>query len=559
MNKAHLLYYSGRIDTMYRMDEENIGKDAESLLFPNYTKHTAAKDGKDTTESVHVDTNETDATHTALSIDKTVIVIGAGIAGLAIACLLSKKGYTVRVLEKNDENFTKVSEKKVQGYPFTLEPPWVVFPEAFNHFFSLLDEKMSDYITLERVTPAFRAICKDTSINTDIRGDWIIDGKFFETLEPGAERAYENFIADVKSKYDRMWNTILFDTTENASKIGRLRAMFDSSVRTLYGKSQSYVQKFFKNDVIQKILQYQHVFMGGSPYITPAFLTVATNIERGGVFYPKGGVQEIYQGFKKLAQKYGVTITYKAPVRNILVEHAHAIGVTLESGEVISAQTVISNADMAYTELSLLPAESRTYGEQYWNEKILAPSVCVLYLGLRESVDAFPSHTILFPKDWRHTHEQLFERGQFPDDPYLYIYASPAKDALTIHVPISARMTYSKQTLDLFRQQILRVLAGDVGITNIESIIEIEAMYSSEDYKHDFNSYGGTANGLALTTSQSGDGRPESQSKKVSNLLYVGGYTKPGPGMAFEIISAVRAFKIMHSVFTPEPLDSIQI
>lgn len=223
---------------------------------------------------------------------------------------------------------------------------------------------------------------------------------------------------------------------------------------------------------------------------------------------------------------------------------------------------------MAYTETSLLAKEFQTYNEQFWKEKTMAPSAFVMHLGLKKQLVTRSLHTILFPKDWKHTHTQLFSTHQFPDDPIVYIHApshagmtvAPSgKDAITVTVPIPAGITFTEQTAHLYREQIIRVLAGDMGMPDIESLIETEIIYSSKQYIEDYNNHQGTAYGIADATSKSGVRRMEGQSKKVANLFYVGEYTQPGNGLSFSLLSAVRLFKIIHSIKNKAPLDSSQI
>jgi len=73
-----------------------------------------------------------------------------------------------------------------------------------------------------------------------------------------------------------------------------------------------------------------------------------------GMSQPKGGMGALCNALAKAASAAGATIRAGAPVARILVEGDRASGVVLESGESISAQTVISSADPKTTFLRLL-------------------------------------------------------------------------------------------------------------------------------------------------------------------------------------------------------------
>ncbi len=73
-----------------------------------------------------------------------------------------------------------------------------------------------------------------------------------------------------------------------------------------------------------------------------------------GLSQPKGGMGAVCAALAGAAGAAGATIRTGAPVANILIEGDRACGVTLESGEVIAARSVISNADPKTTFLRLL-------------------------------------------------------------------------------------------------------------------------------------------------------------------------------------------------------------
>lgn len=74
-----------------------------------------------------------------------IVIIGGGIGGLGTACLLAKQGYEVTLFEKNDTAGGRARLLKEQGFIFDMGPSWYLMPDIFEHFFSLLDEKIEDH------------------------------------------------------------------------------------------------------------------------------------------------------------------------------------------------------------------------------------------------------------------------------------------------------------------------------------------------------------------------------------------------------------------------------
>ena len=94
-------------------------------------------------------------------------------------------------------------------------------------------------------------------------------------------------------------------------------------------------------------------------------------------------------------------------------------------------------------------------------------------------------------------------------------------------------------------------------LTGLRDSIEFEKHYTVDDFTADYNSYKGTALGLAHTLSQSALWRPNNISNKLKNLYYVGAYTNPGIGMPTCIISAQTAYKRITGNKSPHPLTEL--
>ena len=82
-------------------------------------------------------------------------------------------------------------------------------------------------------------------------------------------------------------------------------------------------------------------------------------------------------------------------------------------------------------------------------------------------------------------------------------------------------------------------------------------MYTSTDFAHDYNAFGGSALGLAHTIKQTAIFRPNNVSKKVKNLYYAGVGTNPGIGMPICLISAELAYKRIIGDKSDGPLEQL--
>jgi phytoene desaturase len=253
-------------------------------------------------------------------------------------------------------------------------------------------------------------------------------------------------------------------------------------------------------------------------------------------------------------------------VRQIVVEAGNARGVVLQSGERMAADIVVSNADMHHTETQLLESQYRERSEKYWQKRTLAPSAFIMYLGIHDRVPELTHHNLLFAKDWAQNFGDIFDHPQFPKKPSVYVCApsvtdptvAPAgKENLFVLAPIAPGLDYTPEFLTEYGNKLLDWMGKEMGIANLRGRVEYRRDYCVKDFAADYNSYQGTALGLAHTLRQSVFLRPNNISKKVKDLYYVGAGTNPGIGMPICLISAELLIKRLQGIKTPEPLTKL--
>jgi phytoene desaturase len=215
--------------------------------------------------------------------------------------------------------------------------------------------------------------------------------------------------------------------------------------------------------------------------------------------------------------------------------------------EEIFADIVVSNADMHFTDTVLLEQQDRSRSESYWQKRTLAPSAYIMYLGIDGPVPELSHHNLLFAKDWQANFSDIFDDPKWPDRPSVYVCApgktdssvAPAgKENLFVLAPIASDLKYDEKFLKDYGDKLLNWMGKEMKIENLLGRVEYRRDYCVEDFAKDYNSYKGTALGLAHTLGQSVIFRPNNVDKKVKNLYYVGAGTNPGIGMPICLISA---------------------
>lgn len=498
---------------------------------------------------------------------KKVVIIGGGIGGLGTACLLAKQGYAVTLLEKNAQLGGRANVFSSDGFRFDMGPSWYLMPDVFEHFFSLLGERIEDHLDLVKLSPSYRIFFAGENRVIDVDADLNKAAALFDTLEPGSGEKLKEYVAQSAYQYDIATREFMYKNYDSLLDFFNKRTMVEGRKLSILSSMDTYVKKYFKSDFVQKIMQYQLVFLGSSPYKTPALYNIMSHIDFNmGVYYPKGGIYSLVEALVKVARSHGAILRTDSEVCRITTVGTQATGVELMNGEILNADIVISNADIAHTEQALLPKASQSFGTRYWKKRTLAPSAYILYLGLDGRVDTLSHHNLIFAKDWEKNFAEIFDTPGLPEKPSIYVccpsqtdptVAPAGKENLFVLVPIGAGVTYTNEELAAYRETVLDIMERELSIPNLRSRIEFERQYSLSDFEHDYHSLGGSALGLAHTLTQTATLRPNNVSRKVKNLFYVGAGTNPGIGMPICLISAELVYKRIAGITSPEPLTSL--
>ncbi len=277
---------------------------------------------------------------------KKVVIIGAGFGGLGAACLFAKAGYEVSIYEKNDTCGGRASLLEEHGFRFDMGPSWYLMPDVFEHFFSLLGEDLHQYISLQQLSPSYRIFDKQQGKQYDMYADVEKTIQQLDIIEPAAGEQFRRYLAQSKKQYEIAYDRFLFKNYSSVWDFFTWEVLTQGYKLSVFSTMDRYVKRFFKTSLVQKIMQYTLVFLGSSPYNTPALYNIMTHVDFNmGVFYPQGGIYEVTKALEIIAKKYKAKIYTNAPVSRIIVNDGHAKGIALKVGRVVIADIVISNAD----------------------------------------------------------------------------------------------------------------------------------------------------------------------------------------------------------------------
>ena len=475
-----------------------------------------------------------------------VVVIGAGFGGLSAACFLADEGFDVEVVEKNQEVGGRASVLEEDGFRFDMGPSWYLMPDIFDRFFEKFDHDTEDFYSLTRLDPNYSIFFKDGD-RMDVPADPEEAAELFETYEEGAGDAFRRYLEKSEETYEIGMNEFVLADRNDFKDYFSLDVLRNARGISLIKKMQGHVEEYFESDKLQQVMQYTLVFLGGSPKNTPALYNLMSHVDFNmGVYYPNGGIYSVIEGIKELAEERGVKFSTGEEVEKI--DRVEGKNLVITEDRTIECDAVVSNADYAHTETELVPNEYTTHDEDYWNSRTYAPSAFLIYLGVEGEVD-LEHHSLVLPENWNPHFDKIFDDPAIPEDPAYYVCNPSATDdtvapegnsAMFILVPIAAELELSEKERQQFRDEVIEDMENETGL-DIEDRIKYEKIFAGEEFKEKYNSYNGTALGIAHTLRQTSVFRPKQRSKEMGGLYYVGQYTNPGIGMPMCLISGEHA------------------
>ncbi|KAG0182063.1 hypothetical protein DFQ29_005904 [Apophysomyces sp. BC1021] len=481
---------------------------------------------------------------------KHIVIIGAGVGGVATAARLSREGFRVTVVEKNDFVGGRCSFLHHNGHRFDQGPSLYLMPKLFEEAFADLDERIEDHLDLLRCENNYKVYFDD--------GDAIRLSSDLSHMKTEMERVegrdgfgnFLNFLSETHVHYERGVLLALKQNFESFWDMVKLKHAPEIVRLHLFSKIYSRAAKYFRTKKMRMAFTFQTMYMGMSPFDAPAVYSLLQYTEFAeGIWYPRGGFNVVVQKLEAIAtQKYGASFIYEAPVAQINTAAKRVTGVTLENGQVIEADAVVCNADLVYAYHHLLPPCQWTQNNLA-KQKLTSSSIS-FYWSLKQVVPQLDVHNIFLAEAYRESFEEIFQDYGLPSEASFYVNipsridpaaAPPNKDTMVVLVPIghirnqkgNADDENYPALVNRARRMVLDVIQQRLGLTSFHDLIEHEIVNDPTVWQSKFNLWRGSVLGLSHNILQVLWFRPSTKDStgRFDNLFFVGASTHPGTGV----------------------------
>jgi len=483
-----------------------------------------------------------------------VAVIGAGLGGLASACMLAHKGHDVTVIEKNGSPGGKINQVQARGFRFDTGPSLLTMPSVLKKLFNHCDAALEDYLTLEPVEPICRYVYADSHVfNCYQNLDQTL--KEISTLAPEDAEAYKRFLTYSENLFERTKDAFLFNPLYNFEDIKNLKMRdflridaFKTVAQAVDNEFQSaYMQQFFKRFT---------TYNGSSPFQAPATLNVIPHVELSmGGYYLDGGIYTLVEALMTLAKKLGVIFKFETEVQSIITRSKQVEGVKTKNEE-IKAECIISNGGATETYRNLLSKRDRSY---FITKRMqhLEPSCSglVLLLGINKKYEQLSHHNIFFSKNYKKEFDAIFNQKKMPDAPTIYIANTSATNPnhapaggsnlfVLINAPYLSKNWSWQDKAEPYSNFVINALEKR-GLDGLRDSIIYQRRITPVDFYERYKSNKGSIYGTSSNSRMAAFVRPKNKVRDVDGLYMVGGSTHPGGGIPLVIQSAFNAVELI--------------
>ncbi|MEW2175029.1 phytoene desaturase [Streptomyces sp. NPDC005406] len=476
-----------------------------------------------------------------------VVVVGAGLSGLACALHLLGAGRRVTVVERDDGPGGRAGRLHVGGYEMDTGPTVLTMPHLAEEAFAAVGDSLHRRVELMALDPAYRACFADgSSLDVHTDGD-AMEAEVRRFAGPAAAAGYR----DLRQWLERLYRVQMrrfIDTNFDSPfqllhpDLARLAAMGG------FGWLDGRISRFIADDRLRRVFSFQALYAGVTPArALAAYAVIAYMDTVAGVWFPKGGMHALPRAMADAAADAGAELRWSSEVSTLERSTGRVRAVRLTSGERIPCDAVVLTCELptAYELLGRRPL--RPAGLRH------SPSAVILHAGTDRTWPQLAHHTISFGGAWERTFDELTRTGELMSDPSLLITRPTTNDPslappgrhlhyvlapcpnTTVGPPAAAWRDLGPR----YRERLVGELERR-GLDGFAGSVQEEVLVTPLDWAAQGHAAGSPFS-VSHTFAQTGPFRPRNLVRGVENVVLAGCGTTPGVGVPTVLISGKLA------------------
>lgn len=483
----------------------------------------------------------------------SIVVVGAGVGGLAAALRLQAAGHRVTVFEQAPEVGGKLGVIRHDGFMFDTGPSLVTMPHILAELLASAGRRLEEVLPLSRLDVAAHYRFPDGT-GLDLPGELArIPAALDEALGPGRGDQWMAFLSRARSIWAASRGPFLESPIDPriVARRGRPSDLVTIAPwRTLRGLGGRYLD----DPRLVMLLDRYATYTGSDPRRAPAALAAVPWTEQAwGSWYVPGGLGRIAEVLRDSFIEHGGAIETGTAVDGIETDPLGRVsGVTPADGPFRPADLVVANADAREVYGRLVGAAAADRAAERTRRTTPSLAGFVLLLALDDPPPWTPHHQVLFADDYDDEFDSVFGFGgparpvpaptvyiSAPDDPAIVPGPGTASWFVLVNAPRhdpDGGVDWDTPGLATdYADRILRLMA-DRGV-DVRSSIRHRIVLTPADLERRTRTPGGSIYGSSSNGPRAAFLRPRNASP-VPGLYLVGGSAHPGGGLPLVMLSA---------------------
>jgi phytoene desaturase len=484
-------------------------------------------------------------------MSKSVLIVGAGIGGLATALRLAKKGYKVEIIEKNNHAGGRLNQLKKDGFTFDVGPSFFSMSYEFTEFAKDCNIQLPfKYFALDPLyTVNFDKNPKVYHLYKDIHKL----AEQFKDVEPDFEKNMVKYLAKCKGLFHDTVDTVIKSNYNSVlSYLITLLKVNPVHLPVLFRSFWQQVSRYFSSEEAKQILSLVAFFVGRTPFDTSAVYSLLsyTEFQHDGYFNVEGGLYKIVEGVVEELKKENVTITYNTEIVDFISNNNKLEYLIDRNNKKWTADVIVINGDAAVFRGRVFKRPE--FSEEKLDKMGWTMGTLTMYLGIKCKLPQVHHHNYYLGNNYKEYANKVFRNTGAIQKPYYYVNvvsknnadcAPKDSESLFFVCPVpDLRFKPNWDDKDVIANSIIADFSARIN-QDITPDIVSKTIYTPIDWQNQFNLHRGSGLGLSHDMMQIGGFRPKNFDEVFKNVFYVGASTVPGTGIPMAIISSKLAFQ----------------
>ena len=370
-----------------------------------------------------------------------VLVIGAGMGGLAAAIRLAAAGRDVTLLEAHGWPGGKMRTVPSAAGLVDAGPTVLTLRDVLDELFEAAGAALEAHVTLDRLPILARHFWSDGA-RLDLHADSETSAEAIADAFGARARAeFQRFDAETRALFDGFDAPIM--RRPRPSALGAARAVLARPGLLPWlvpGRSlNAMLAARFTEPRLRQLFGRYATYVGGNPSLAPAVLGLIWQAEAAGVWAVRGGMAQLAQALAAVFEGLGGTLRLNAPVARILSDGGAVTGVALADGEALTAGQVVFNGDPAALP-HLLDTPRRAPARRQVRPRSLSAQVWTFAAKVQPQglgAQALAYHSVFFADDPAQEFGPLAQ-GRVPKAPTVYVCAQDRATGTPTGTPTGA-------------------------------------------------------------------------------------------------------------------------